>query len=99
MASLIALGTKRLCGGRPFAPGAMPDGQIGFGLSSPVCKNIPVRALPKSTLELPPSRPTQRGVSRSSRTLGTGGDGRGSIRLATASSTNDVDADGEVVWS
>ena len=39
-------------------------------LSSPIFKNIPVFAGPKSPLELPPSRPTRRGVSRSSRTRG-----------------------------
>src|SRR5882762_6526265 len=28
-------------------------------VSSPLCKNIPLRRRPKSELELPPSRPTQ----------------------------------------
>src|SRR5206468_13113880 len=40
-----------------------------------------------------------RGVSRSSRTLGTGCGGRGSIGRTTVRRTNDADADGEVVWS
>ena len=40
-----------------------------ISLSSPSAKNIPLRRRPKSLLKLPPSRPTQRGVSRSSRTL------------------------------
>jgi hypothetical protein len=31
-------------------------------LSSPGCKNIPLLAAPKSPLQLPPSRPAQRGV-------------------------------------
>src|SRR5260370_33281534 len=34
-------------------------GKSGVGLSSPAGKNIPLRDLPKSTLELPPSRPTE----------------------------------------
>jgi hypothetical protein len=46
-----------------------PTGCLVVLLSSPICKNIPLRSWPKSNLELPPSRPTQRGVSRSSRTL------------------------------
>ena len=37
----------------------MPDGQITKSLSSPARKKIPLRALPKSTLELPPSCPTE----------------------------------------
>jgi hypothetical protein len=32
-------------------------------LSSPVCKNIPVFDLPKSLLQIPPSRSGQRGVA------------------------------------
>ena len=44
------------------------------------------------------SRPgPQRGVSRSSRTLGRGCGGRGGVRRATASRTNDAEAYGEVV--
>jgi hypothetical protein len=46
-----------------------PTGKSVIWLSSPSAKNIPLLRRPKSTLELPPSRPTQRGVSRSSRTL------------------------------
>jgi hypothetical protein len=39
-------------------------------LSSPGCKNIPLRGYPKSPLELPPSRPREEGRWPSSRTLG-----------------------------
>jgi hypothetical protein len=35
----------------------LPVGQISHLLSSPLCKNISVPVLPKSLLELPPSRP------------------------------------------
>ena len=45
---------------------SLPDGQISLPipsadlcLSSPVAKNISLRASPKSNLELPPSRPTE----------------------------------------
>jgi hypothetical protein len=34
----------------------LPDGQITEFLSSPICKNIPLRVLPKSNLYPPPSR-------------------------------------------
>jgi len=54
-----------------------PTGKSVIWLSSPRAKNIPLNTSGKSTLQLPPSRPTQRGVSRSSRTLGTGCGGRG----------------------
>ena len=45
-----------------------PSGGLWTGVSSPFCKNIFVFTPPKSPLELFASRPTQRGVSRSSRT-------------------------------
>src|SRR5216684_1719133 len=45
-----------------------PSGGLLTGVSSPLCKNISVSVPPKSHLELFASRPTQRGVSRSSRT-------------------------------
>jgi hypothetical protein len=56
-----------------------------WGWSSAPGKNIPLRRYPKSPLKLPPSRTRQRGVSRSSRTLGAGCDGRGSVGRATCS--------------
>ena len=40
----------------PFNP-ILPDGQITHFLSSPLCKNILLPALPKSLLYPPPSRP------------------------------------------
>jgi hypothetical protein len=45
-------------------------GKSPVGLSSPVGKNISVCARPKSHPYVMPSRPDQRGVSRSSRTRG-----------------------------
>ena len=48
----------------------------------PLRKNIPLPIPPKSSLSRSPSRPTQRGVSRSSRTLGAGCGGRGSVLRA-----------------
>jgi hypothetical protein len=62
-----------------------PSGGLSMGVSSPLCKNIPVFTHPKSRLELFISRPTERGVSRSSRTLGAGCDGRGSVLRAMGS--------------
>src|SRR6266478_2208801 len=62
-----------------------PSGVVPIFLSSPFCKNISVFVPPKSHLELSVSRPTKRGVSRSSRTLGAGCDGRGSILRAMGS--------------
>ena len=54
----------------------------GFAPSSLARKNIPLLGQRKSPVPLRPSRPTQRGVSRSSRTLGAGCDGRGSVGRA-----------------
>src|SRR5882672_8765303 len=65
-----------------------PTGGLLTGLSSLISgfpKNISVPTYPKSHLELSPSRPTERGVSRSSRTLGMGCGGRGSVLRATGS--------------
>ena len=53
-----------------------PDGQITQSLSSPSRKNISLQCLCKSPSCPPPSRPTQRGVSRSSRTSAAGCGGR-----------------------
>jgi hypothetical protein len=57
----------------------LPDGQISDSLSSPPAKNISLFALVETAIERVPSRPLQRGVSRSSRTLGAGCDGRGHV--------------------
>src|ERR1700733_4514693 len=54
----------------------LPDGQISDSLSSPSAKNISLFALVETAIERVPSRPHQRGVSRSSRTLGAGCGGR-----------------------
>jgi hypothetical protein len=62
----------------------LPVGQIGKSLSSPFRKNISVHFSPKSLLHLLPSRTRKRGVSRSSRTLGAGCDGRGGVRRANS---------------
>src|SRR5712672_1957702 len=51
-------------------------------MSSPEIKNIPLSPSGKSALGLPPSRAHKRGASRSSRTLGAGCGGRGSVRRA-----------------
>ena len=69
-----------------------PTGKSVTCLSSPLCKNIPVFARPKSPLELPSSRPTE---------------GRHAIVTAAGRDAVDADgaaderaeADGEVVWS
>ena len=53
-----------------------PTGKSVIWLSSPFRKNIPLQYLRKSPSCPPLSRPTQRGVSRSSRTLAAGCGGR-----------------------
>src|ERR1700736_1878680 len=47
-----------------------PAGKSPKSLSSPFAKNIPLPARPDSNLYPPPSCPTQRGVTRTSRTSG-----------------------------
>src|SRR5258706_11267098 len=68
--------------------GHAPDGQISHFLSSPSAKNIPLLRRPKSLLyprHPVPHRATVLEVDRrSSRTLGTGCDGRGSVGRALA---------------
>jgi hypothetical protein len=56
--------------------GNLPDGQISKNLSSPICKNILLHGEAKSPAYLGLSLAHKRGVSRSSRTLGGGSDGR-----------------------
>ena len=75
---------------RPTGKSATPR---AIRLSSPAAKNISVFPKPKSDVN--PRRPvlTQRGVSRSSRTL------RRDAVDAAALLTNSANADGEVVWS
>ncbi|MEH2515157.1 hypothetical protein V1279_000730 [Bradyrhizobium sp. AZCC 1610] len=60
-------------------------GKSRMAWSSAPDKNITLRRYPKSPLQLPPSRTHERGVSRSSRTLGAGCDGRGSVGRAKGS--------------
>jgi hypothetical protein len=67
--------------------------QLCNWLSSLADKNIPLVPSGKSVLELAPSRPIQRGVSRSSRTL------ERDAMDAAARLTKRAYADGEVVWS
>jgi hypothetical protein len=54
----------------------LPDGQISKNLSSPALKNILLSSKAKSPAYLALSLAHKRGVSRSSRTLGRGSDGR-----------------------
>ena len=70
----------------------MPDGQIGKFLSSPVCKNIPLRVRPKSLHLLPPSR------SQEGRLAIVTDAGRDAVD-ADVPITNGIKADGEDVWS
>jgi hypothetical protein len=91
-----------------------PTGKSPTCLSSPLFKNISLFAAPKSHAY--PSRPgPQRGVSRSSLTLGMGCGGRGSVgrvrdgragfglsqtrERSNGAQTTDVEADGKAVWS
>src|SRR5258705_10448339 len=78
----------------------LPDGQITSDFQkwcqAPKSKIFRFAADPNQMHIL--SRPgPQRGVSRSSRTLGMGCGGRGGVRRATASRTNDAEAYGQVV--
>jgi hypothetical protein len=78
----------------------VPDGQIAHACHAQIARraNLPqpdgIAVTPKSAADFAASRPHKRGVSRSSRTLGAGCDGRFSFaRRATLLRT------GEVVWS
>jgi hypothetical protein len=61
-----------------------PTGKSAKILSIPFRKNISVFPKGKSGLELSLSRARKRGVSRSSRTLGAGCNGRSGLRRASA---------------
>ena len=82
-----------------IAAGDLPDGQISKNAVHTQSQKYSASRLTrlKSTTPAIPSH--KRGVSRSSRTLGTGCDGRGSVRRANSARTNGADAYGEVVWS
>ena len=69
-----------------------PTGYSVVGLSSPICKKIPLRAYPKSLLYPPPFRPTEGRVAIVTNAGWNAVD-------ADAPITNGVEADGEVVWS
>ncbi|SRR6266851_1089303 len=77
----------------------LPDGQISDLAVQPRLQKYFCFRAPQITSRTLPSRAHKRGASRSSRTLGAGCDGRGSVRRAKCARTNDAFADGEVVWS
>jgi hypothetical protein len=94
-----ALGNLEIPGSRFARPGMTP----GENFSSEIKLFLPVQPFPekfsgsrltqiKSISRSVP--PHMRGVSRSSRTLGAGCDGRGGVKRRMA-----LRADGEVVWS
>jgi hypothetical protein len=62
----------------PGSDFASPTGKSAKSLSSPLAKNIPLYRFLETSLEAAPSRPG-RGAYASSRTLGTGCGGRGSV--------------------
>jgi hypothetical protein len=97
LAAAIAIEQPRRCSLGDVAPD-LPDGQISsssdFRLSSPFAENIPLGVLVDTGIQRNHPVPNKRGVSRSSRTLGAGCDGRGR-RCETSS----AGADGKVVWS
>src|SRR6266404_2606266 len=80
-----------------WAAANQPDGQITKSLSSLSGKNSSLLLSGKSALGLPPSRPTRGAIARRHE-RGAGCGGRGSVRRANASRTNDADAYGQVVW-
>ena len=71
-----------------------PTGKSVNCLSSPFSKNILSSQITQINFRTPPSRPTQRGVSRSSRTLE-----RDAVDASDAADESISPADGEVVWS
>ena len=74
--------------GPPDAPAAIPD---AYDIQD---KYVALLRLVETSLEPTPSRSHKRGVSRSSRTLGAGCGGRGSVKRRMT-----LRAHGEVVWS
>jgi hypothetical protein len=97
----------KACRWKPFTD--CPTGKSVNCLSSPLCKNIPLRICPKSNLELSPSRPLA-GASAIVTNVGMGCGGRGSVRrcqgmagrvsreLTNGTRTNGANADGKAVW-
>src|SRR5260370_42039826 len=78
-----------------WAAANQPDGQITKSLSSPSGKNSSLLPSGKSALGLLPSRPARGACARHERGAGCGG--RGGVRRAIASRTNDAEAYGQVV--
>jgi hypothetical protein len=89
-----------------------PDGQISKSVSSPDPKNISLLRLVETALLIPPSHPTEGRIAIvtdagrdavDAAALGAQRDGRAGLTRACERSngelTNDVAADGEVVWS
>src|SRR6266404_5662066 len=74
-----------------WAAANQPDGQITKSLSSLSGKNSSLLLSGKSALGLPPSRPTRGAIARRHE-RGAGCGGRGGVRRAIASRTNDADA-------
>ena len=75
----------------------LPVGQISllcrFKLSSPICKNISLRRVPKSNLYPSPSRPTEGRLAIVTDAGRDAVDAEGAVRRTA------LDVDGEVVWS
>jgi hypothetical protein len=78
---------------KPMGYPACLTGKSVANLSSPSRKNIPLRDLPKSTLELPPSCPTE------GRFANVTDAGRDAVDARRAKDERAWLADGEVVWS
>jgi hypothetical protein len=83
----------RPVGSMLVTPLICPTGRLLTGVSSPLRKNISLLRQVETALLIRPSCPTQRGVSRTSRTSGR------DAMDAAARETGDANADGEVVWS
>jgi hypothetical protein len=77
----------------------LPDGQISNFLSSPFSKKISVFTRPKSSLYPSLSRALLEGRIAIVTDVGARCGGRGSVGRALWRATNEVAADGEVVWS
>jgi len=84
---------------KPLCDAKVHASSADFARRANLSRSAAIDLTPKSVASLACLVPEKRGGSRSSRTLGTGCDGRGSVRRANSARTNDVAADGEVVWS
>jgi hypothetical protein len=85
----------------------LPDGQISKFLSSPNLKNIPLNPSGKSPLRIRPSRPQEGRLAIVTDAVDAAASARSrgcravpwARERSTGAQTNDVVADGEVVWS